>query len=163
MFCPNCGKTNSAEQKFCRSCGLSLAKAVQSLAEQLPGIELDKNLQDRQRKIDRWLTILAASGISFFVAAILWAIIYKIIILKGEVLGGSLFLVFILGLIAFALLALYGESLKKASSKRQLTNPSTLKSEDTKELAEPHFEPVPSVTERTTELLAIEEKGEGKS
>ncbi|MEO8434453.1 MAG: hypothetical protein ABI596_06120 [Pyrinomonadaceae bacterium] len=136
---------------------------MQSLAEQLPGIELDKNLQDRQRKIDRWLTILAASGISLFVAAILWAIIYKIIILKGEVLEGSLFLVFILGLIAFALLALYGESLKKASSNRQLTNPSTLKSEDTKELAEPHFEPVPSVTERTTELLAIEEKGEGKS
>ena len=163
MYCPNCGKTNSAEQKFCRSCGLSLEKAVQSLAEQLPGLELNKNLQDRQRRIDRWLIILAASGISLFVAAILWAVIYKIIILKGEVVEGSLFLVFVLGLIAFALLALYRDSLTKASGKHQLIKTELRTAVDTAQLPESQFEPIPSVTERTTELLAVEKKGEGKS
>src|SRR5687768_4491209 len=148
MFCPNCGKTNSAEQKFCRACGLSLEKAVQSLVEQLPGLELNKEIQERQRTVDRWLMILGAGGISLFVLAILWAIIYKIIILKGEVFEGSIFAVLILGLVAFAVLGLYRESLAKAAGKKQLADASKLKSVDTNELlTESNFEPVPSVTE----------------
>jgi len=159
MYCPNCGKENSAEQKFCRSCGLSLEKAVELLAEQLPALKLDKSLRERQRRVDRWLTIVAASGISLFVISILWAIIYKIIILKGEVLEGSLFAAFIVGLVVFALLALYGESLRKAAGKRQLMQPPPTEVSDTaKLLPDSQMEPIPSVTERTTELLTVDKK-----
>lgn len=159
MYCPNCGKENSAEQKFCRSCGLSLEKAVQSLVEQLPALELDKNLRERQERVDRWLVILAASGISVFVVGILWAIIYKLIIIKGEVLEGSVFAAFFVGLIIFALLALYSESLRKTAGKRQMLQAPPKEVSDTaKLLPDSQVEPVPSVTERTTELLTVEKK-----
>src|SRR6185436_14203021 len=80
MYCPNCGKSNSAEQKFCRSCGLSLEKTVQSLADQLPALELDKQLRERERKVDRLINIVAGSAISIVVVGVLWGIIYEIII-----------------------------------------------------------------------------------
>lgn len=71
MYCPNCGKENSAEQKFCRLCGLSLEQAVQSLAEQLPALELDKNLRVRQARVDRLITIVAGGAISIVVGGVL--------------------------------------------------------------------------------------------
>lgn len=39
MYCPNCGKSNTTEQKFCRSCGLELSETTASLLRQLPGSE----------------------------------------------------------------------------------------------------------------------------
>jgi hypothetical protein len=159
MYCPNCGKENSAEQKFCRTCGLSLEKAVQSLAEQLPALDLDKNLRERQERVDRLINIVAGSAISIAVGGILWGIIYGIIIVKGEVIAGLLFLAFIVGVILFALLSLYRESLSKAAGKRHLLQPPPTQASDTaKLLPDSQMEPIPSITERTTELLTVNGK-----
>lgn len=43
MYCPDCGKTNSAEQKFCRACGLQLEQVVQSLVAQRTHQTLTRN------------------------------------------------------------------------------------------------------------------------
>lgn len=162
MYCPNCGKTNSRDQKFCRSCGLSLEKALQSLIEQLPAADINENLRERQRKVELWATIFGAGAIALLVLAILWAIIYKIIIIKGEMAEGLGFLAFILGLIVFALLMLYRESLVK-SSKRPLPDLASAPSADTaRQLPEPSFEPIPSVTEGSTEILTAERKRRGE-
>jgi hypothetical protein len=160
MFCPNCGKSTSAEQKFCRSCGLSLEKTVQSLAEQLAAGDLDKNLQDKQRKVERWIKIVAGSAISLVTVSVLWGILYELILIKGEVLNGLIFLLFILGLITFALLVLYRESLVKKSAKRlsSQTSPLPVAADSEKLLAETYLEALPSVTEHTTELLEVEQK-----
>jgi hypothetical protein len=160
MFCPNCGKSTSAEQKFCRSCGLSLEKTVQSLAEQLAAGDLDKNLQDKQRKVERWIKIVAGSVISLVTISVLWGILYELIIVKGDVLEGLGFLFFILGLITFALLVLYRESLVKKSAKRlpSQTSPLPQAEKTEKLLAESHLAPLPSVTEHTTELLEVEKQ-----
>jgi len=159
MYCPNCGKENSAEQKFCRSCGLSLEKAVQSLAEQLPALELDKNLRERQERVDRLINIVAGTAISILVGGVLWGIIYGIIIVKGEVIAGLFFLAFIVGIVLFALLSLYSESLRKASGKRKSMQPPLTQASDTNELPPAtQMEPLPSVTERTTELLTVDKK-----
>ena len=159
MYCPNCGKENLAEQKFCRSCGLSLEKAVQSLAEQLPALELDKSLRERQRKVDRLITIVAGSAISIVVVGVLWGIIYGIIIVKGEIIAGLFLLAFIVGMVLFGLLSIYRDSLRKAAGKRQLSEPTPPLVADTgRLLSESRVEPIPSITERTTELL-IKDKG----
>jgi hypothetical protein len=159
MYCPNCGKTNSAEQRFCRSCGLSLEKVVQSLSEQLSAADWDKNLLEQQRKLQRWITIIAGSTISIVVGGVMWGIIYEIMIVKGEVLVGSAFLAFLIGLVLFALLNIYKESLVKTSGKRRTTQPRlTQQGEDAKLLPETYFEPISSATEHTTELLMVEEK-----
>src|SRR6185503_9365280 len=92
MFCPDCGKENSPEQKFCRSCGLSLEKVAESVAEQRPATELNTHFKNRQRQIERLLSVIIGSMFTLFVGAVLWSVIYKIIILKGDVLEGIFFL-----------------------------------------------------------------------
>jgi hypothetical protein len=69
MYCPNCGQATSIEQKFCRSCGLSLEKAAQSVVEQLPAVELNKHLRERQRRVELLLYSLGGSAaVIFFVS-----------------------------------------------------------------------------------------------
>jgi MFS family permease len=157
MYCPNCGKTNSTEQRFCRSCGLGLEKVVESLSEQLLTTDLDTGVLGRQRRLELAINIIAGSIISILVGGVLWGIIYEIIIVKGEVVAGSLFLTFIIGLILFALLVIYRESLMKRSTKRRATQPS-LPQEGASEklLSETYREPLSSVTERTTRFIKEE-------
>lgn len=163
MFCPDCGKANSPEQKFCRSCGLSLEKVAESVAEQRPATELNKHLKDRQRQIERLLSIILGSMFTVFVGAILWAVIYKIIILKGDVLEGIFFLALFVAAVTALLLVIYRESLREAATKRQLSQTTSKPSEPTgKLLPESDLEPVPSVTERTTDLLVAEKKDGAK-
>jgi hypothetical protein len=141
---------------------LSLEKIVQSLSEQLATADLDKPLVERRRKVEKWIKLVAGSTISIVVGAVLWGIIYVMIIVKGEVLAGSLFLAFILGLLLFALLMVYKESLDKASGKDRAGRRALPQGVETaKLLAEPHLEDVSSVTEHTTEILVVKEK-EGK-
>jgi len=67
MHCPGCGTEAPVTQRFCRSCGFSLEKVPQLVAEQLSEEEIltseaAEKLQKRQQKIDHWLSI---SGIGF--------------------------------------------------------------------------------------------------
>jgi hypothetical protein len=163
MYCPNCGKPNLTEQKFCRSCGLSLEKVVQTLVEQLPSTNLDKDLQDQQRKVERWLHLVAGGTISIVVGVVLWGIIYQVILVQGEVLAGSLFLAFIVGLLLFALLMIYRESLLKAHGKRQLSQAPLAPSQETANLLPASSgQPISSITEHTTELLRVEQQDAAK-
>jgi hypothetical protein len=156
MYCPNCARENSAEQKFCRACGLSLEGVVELLSEQLPGTTNDKNLSERQRKVDLWARILGASMISLLVLTVLSYISYQLFVLQDDLLPGLVVIVLILGFLAFGLLMFYRDYLAKAS-KRTLPEPASLPAQDTgKLLPEPSFEPIPSVTERTTDLLTVE-------
>jgi hypothetical protein len=154
MYCPSCGKSTSVEQKFCRACGLSLEKIAQSLTEQLPSTQLNEDLEDRKRKVERWLTLLLGSSFGIFVISVLGALIYKIIIIKGDFLLGFALLALFIALMAALILVVYRESLREAVAKRQLSQATLPQPEATgKLLTESHFQPVPSVTEPTTELL----------
>ncbi len=159
MYCPNCGKTNSADQRFCRSCGLQLEKVAQAVAEQLAGSELEDGLVRRRRRLEKVIKVVGGATAAVVVGSVMWGIIYEMI-LSGEVLVGSVFLAFIVGLVAFALLMLYRDSLLRAPGERQAAQSALAQSGDTKRLPSgSQFEPAPSVTEHTTELLTVTKKG----
>jgi hypothetical protein len=160
MYCPNCGKANSSVQKFCRSCGLNLEVATQSLIEQLPVGEQDQRLFKRKQLVERLLLILAGVGITAFIGFIIATIVTEIIIGKGNVFGGIVFIAFMLAMAFALLLVLYRESLKDDTAKRTLPaiDDSPPAAQTTRQLTDPYFEPAQSVTDPTTELLATEKQ-----
>lgn len=161
MHCPNCGTRTASEQKFCRACGMALDKVAQILAEQRPEVIEDELIRRRKEKVELALTLLVGGVVSTLVVVIIWAIIFKVMIGRGEMLKGGIFLTFIVGgLLALALL-LYRESLLEREAKRAAPSQTQLPpAPGTRGLPEPSFEPVPSVTDRTTELLAAERRGD---
>lgn len=166
MYCPNCGNKNSADQKFCRSCGLGLQKTAESLAEQLP-TKIEKSLQQRKEKLER----LGVAALSVFgagiVIPILYSIIYKTMWTQGKVWTGvgmlGLFLALACGVLSVILFASANE-MKETPAKRPLTDTPEINEANTgKLLPEPAPEaPAFSVADRTTELLPTAKEGGAK-
>ena len=100
--------------------------------------------------------------VSTLLIAIIWAIIFKLIIGKGEVLQGSIFLAFIVAAAIALALVYYRESLLEKEAKRTTPTQPELADAAEKLLTGPSFEPASSVTDRTTELLAAERKRDTK-
>ena len=158
MYCPNCGKQTSIDQNFCRACGLSLEKTALSLSEQLP-VKVDESLQAQKERLEK-LGVAALSVFGVCVLTLLLFLLGQRLIAKGlpgilAMVGALIIIVCGLGsVILFA----RAKELDEKSSKRRQQNLSS-GSEATKELlTEGHFEPVPTVTERTTELLAVDKR-----
>ena len=166
MYCPNCGNQNSAEQKFCRSCGLGLQKVTQTLSEQLP-TRHDVSLQQKKERYEK----LGVAALSIFGVGVaipfLYGIFYKMMYTQGKVIAGlgmlALLLVLASGLLSVILFAKANE-VKELPANRQPTGELDHPKENTRELLDeaPARQPVFSVTDRTTELLAEETKAEAK-
>lgn len=160
MYCPNCGTTISSDQSFCRACGLGLEKIAQSLVEQRPN-EFEESLQQRKERIERW----GVAALSVFGLGVLSIPLYKIVMmmLEGRVLAGLGFLALmvvlgcgLLAVILFAKANEVGEAKLKGRGASSATLPKT--NTTAKLLPADQLDPVPSVTERTTELLFAEKK-----
>jgi hypothetical protein len=156
MFCPNCGAENPAEQNFCRSCGLNLNAVTLAISEQFPSEEYAQ-LQRRKALFEKLGTFsLSISGIiaiSFVIFVAAW---YKMILLGPEVLFWSGFA----ALIAFLLLSIFFFNYPKFFMKFErpdLNQRNTSKPEiaapTAKLIDDRPFDPVPSVTDDSTELL----------
>lgn len=162
MYCPNCGTNISLDQKFCRSCGLGLEKIALSVAEQLP-TKLDENLKERKNRLEQ----LGVIALSIFGVGVLSLFLYmvgsKLMLSQGKLVAALavLGLIIILGsgLLSVLLFAKATE-VEEASNKRRLQMPEV--DQTGKLLEEGHLEPVPSVTESTTELLFAEKKNDTK-
>ena len=162
MFCPNCGANNSTEQKFCRGCGLNLEKTAESLLLQLPSAESAKLLK-RERNLEKFGNIaFGGLGLAIFTAigAMIYFIFIKMILTGESVFAGILIIAFII----FAGMSLayvaFNEDLKERKQKVKPTLQNELSESKTtgKLLEDKPFEPVPSVTESTTDLLYAERK-----
>lgn len=166
MYCPNCGFKSSPDQKFCRSCGLSLEKSAQSLAEQLP-TRLDESLEERKNRLER----LGVGALSVFglgvLGFILYNVFYKLMITQGKIMAGLGLLAFVViigcGLLSVILFA-KAKEVEEARAKRPLPQPAELEqSEATKRLLpDADLNPLQSVTEHTTELLFAEKRVNNK-
>ena len=169
MFCPNCGTKTEAGQKYCRACGLGVEKLAGLISEQLPAGALEGSTPEevarllrRKRGVERLLVGIGLTASTLFVASLAATIIIKIIIGKGHLLQGGLLLAFLLAAAAALALVFYRESLTESLAARGVSEEKAKQLEGgaptAKLLPESRFEPVPSVTDRTTELLAAERK-----
>ena len=161
MFCPNCGIKTATDQNFCRACGLRLEKIALSLSEQMPA-KVDRSLQEQKE----WFEKLGVAALSVFGLGVLsfiaYAAAYKLMMSKGDLLAvlGVIGVIIMLAcgvasVILFARANELGEKSKKHPLQQNLSNGT----ETTKELlTEGHFEPVPTITERTTDLLVVEKR-----
>ena len=158
MYCPNCGTKTSIDQNFCRACGLGLEKIALSLSEQMPA-RIDQSLQARKDRLEKMgvaaLSVFGLGVLSF----LLYSVGYKLMMSQGNVLAGLAIIGFVImiacGLTSVILFARAKELGDEATKRRPQQN----LPESTKELlTEGHFEPVPTVTERTTELLVVEKR-----
>ena len=163
MYCPNCGNQNSADQKFCRSCGLGLQKIADSLSEQRP-TKRDMSLQQKKERFEK----LGLAALSIFgaglVVPILYSILYTTMWTQGNIVKGlgmlAILLVLACGVLSAILFAKANE-VKEKSAKRPSQEPVELKSADTRELPEHAAPQTPqfSVVDRTTELLSHKDPG----
>lgn len=160
MHCPSCGSEAPLTQKFCRSCGFSLERVPQLVAEQhseshaMLDTEAAAKLQKRQREIERWLSI---TGIGFIVLvglSMLVGLIYLMLAGNLPLVPGIVLLILILGGFTAASLAMYSERLKKtlsgSTSPKSRPLPESEVASKPLEVFEGSF---PSVTEGTTKLL----------
>jgi hypothetical protein len=123
--------------------------------------QLDSSKGNWQRYAERAGLGLLLSGAVIFFLTICWTIVSKLIIAKGEYVSGTIFLVLILALgLGGSLLGLSNSSgaAKKRSSAPSEPASLTEAEATNRLLPEPELEPVPSITERTTESLRVDKK-----
>ncbi len=161
MYCPTCGTTASAEQKFCRACGTNLQIVSQALSGQLTTsvpndlMSVVQELRSRRRKMFRWGFITFWGGI--IVAALLGVIggaLESINPPVGEAIAALSGLGGIILLIGIGMM-IYSAFLPKVSGPTSSAQSPALSSSasPTGTPMPPSPEPVPSVTEHTTVKL----------
>ena len=161
MHCPGCGAEASVTQRFCRSCGFSLEKVPQLVAEQLSESEeilssaAAEKLQRRQQKIEHWLSIAGLGFIVLVALSFLTGLIYLMFAGSLPIVPGIVLLILILGGFVAGSLAIYSENLKKKLSGSTSIGSRPLPERETTSRAplEAYEGPLISVTERTTNLL----------
>ena len=158
MYCPNCGAKTTIDQNFCRACGLSLEKTALSLSEQLPE-KVDRSVQQQKERLEKFgVALLSLFGICVLI--LLLFLLGRSLLSKG--LPGILAMIGALILItsglASVMLFARAKYLEENSEKRRSQNLSRGGEASKELLSEGHFEPVPTVTERTTELLAVDKR-----
>jgi hypothetical protein len=162
MFCPNCGAENRVEQNYCRSCGLKLDAIVQMVSEQFPTEEYAA-MQRRKERFEK-LGLVSLSLFAFLAFALVfgWAAYVKIILFGADVIFGAAFVaMFVFGLLSVVFFN-YPKmfmNFDKVNHRLPASADAELKPTTTARLIEERpFEPVPSVTEDSTDLLPVESK-----
>ena len=157
MFCPNCAAQNDTAQHFCRACGLKLDAIAEDLAAQRPSEEFAKLLARKRRFEMLGIFSISTAGIIGISMLIAGAFYYKMQWIGPELLFRSASI----ALVLFALASVFFFNYPKLVMKFDKLNPrlpnvpkKDVEPVTTRKLIEDRpFEPVPSVTEHSTELL----------
>lgn len=161
MHCPSCGAETTIEQKFCRTCGMDLETVSQLVTAHASPETLKREKSLTKRAIQRrmyqsfkWAMIIFILGMASLatVKTLGFAKVYNL---------GPLFLVFLgMGLMLFGALSPMRD--RYALQARKVLHPPRTgelhEAEATKALASARVPvSIPSITERTTQLIANED------
>jgi zinc-ribbon domain len=164
IYCPGCGAKASAEQKFCRSCGMELKIISQSVAEHFGDIAEDS--ENRHKRVERLgMLILLAGGSAFILMMIAAAICGAIAAIFGLSMETfRLDIIFpIVAAISFPLLLVgtgmkFYHSIVKELSGHKPRRPALHTAETTKKLSSGTLvKSMGSIAEHTTQLLGMSE------
>ncbi|HXQ69625.1 MAG TPA: zinc ribbon domain-containing protein [Pyrinomonadaceae bacterium] len=164
MHCPNCGKPATSEQQFCRACGMSLEPVGKLVAQhsnlptetqqKLAKTELEQALVQKMFSWMRWGMIILGIGVALLVVN------------KTFLIGKWFSLLaafFILGGIAVACGGLFDAMMKGASLSGAKPGKHVGSGKDAQSLpTNPIPQELPSVTERTTQLIGVEDSKTNK-
>jgi predicted nucleic acid-binding Zn ribbon protein len=154
MHCPNCGKQISPDQKFCRFCGRSL-EAISKVASE------HASVADSDNSMSKVTNRMPARRMN---RALFWGIIAVVlgVTLLSNAQGYALvnwlgILVFLVG-IGTSIYGAFSPNNVKALPSGQSYQPKDLNQSEAELYLPPKdfSKPVPAVTERTTELLEID-------
>ncbi len=157
MHCPNCGTQSSSDQKFCRSCGLSLEDVSKVVASHLSTPDDDHPSAKNESSSVRRVAILLFCGIATLLTGAMILGIGKRL-LQSEVM----MMIGLLAVIAGALLAAYSVISPLWHRPQMPRRPAQTKvwmESDSQINTSPEGlpDPFPSVTEQTTRSLENEE------
>jgi hypothetical protein len=162
MHCPSCGAETTLEQRFCRSCGMDLETvgklvAAHSSPEKL---KLEKSLTEKASRQRMYQSL--KWGMICFILGMAALATTKTLALDKAFNLGPLFLLFMgMGLMLYGVLSPMRDHASKSRKVLDSGRTGELhEAEATKELmSAPVPVSVPSITERTTQLLATEDAG----
>ena len=157
MHCPRCGTNATIGQQFCRSCGLSLEKVAELLGNELPlEVSTRQNelarLRERQQKFQEWGGIAGLITFGLILLLFIIVVVSQMILKGGALIGvGMLLILLAIGAGVMGLFQAYSKSLKEKLANPPLPKPDV--SREARKL-QAYREPVPTITDRTTDLLA---------
>ena len=157
MLCPNCGTQTTNEQKFCRNCGMNLGPVSKAIASHLAlgGLEAPPAEESGERRELRRMTNRLIVGVAVILVGALVLADARLFMLRPwlKMLG-----TFVTCLGVFVSLLAVLAPLRSAGRRRgaALAGPPEGARTTGRLLYESTIEPVPSVTERTTDLLGVE-------
>jgi hypothetical protein len=157
MHCPNCGKSATDDQQFCRACGMSLETVGKLVAKHTGSPAAAQAKLDRaeaEKAIVRSMFTWMMWGMLIVGIGVVMVLVNKSFPIGNWFrLLSSILVIGGMGLTVAGVLNAIRRGTLPGSQSRQISNPP-----DTNELPSSRIPAeLPSVTERTTQLIAVEE------
>jgi zinc-ribbon domain len=150
MYCPNCGKENSADQRYCRSCGLRLRALSQVLGAERRALKAEDGAVEKVgRELKGWQNPLVY-GVLVIVLGLVISVLGRKVFSEQTITDVGT----VTALIGAGLLGLKGFFLVVASLPQSSQAQPEPQAETTTPLAPVlPSAPPPSITEHTTKTL----------
>ncbi len=160
MHCPSCGTETGLETRFCRKCGLALESVGKLVADHSSPEDLKLEKSQTEKAIQQRMYRSLMWGMISFILGMAVLVVVKTFSLDKTInLIGTLFLFIAMGLMTYGVLSRMRDG---PAPSRKLPPPDRInhlpQADTTKQLPSERVPvPLPSVTERTTQLIAADD------